>query len=578
MRFGVIDLETKGLGGDIVLIGAYDGQEFRTFKKLFDLTQYLLNHVWCRTWYAHNGGGYDYRYFLDDGPTRALIDRSSILLINGRLASFKFKSGVSFRDSYCLLPQGLNALSVGFGFGGKMEYDDYENHSDPLKLSKYLRDDCEQLYAILRAFRKEVPTEPRLTLAGTALAVWRGMYPKYWRWLREHKLSAAAEEFIREGYCGGRVEVFNQMGANLSYFDVNSMYPTEMLKGIPWGYWDWSKDALAERAYSKKLPGIYAADVDVPPMNIPPLPRRKGGKLLFPIGKLSGVWALPELLYAESLGVDIRRITKAVVFKEEREIFTDYVRRFWQMKNEGTGAKRTVAKLLLNSLYGKFGQRSEYSNIVGPNEAMERLKAGESIEVFDREMGLYIASEKARRDFIRPEIAAYITSRARISLHKGMNYLENSGYTVYYCDTDSIITDFRGVCLDREFRSGKAMGEWEREKEIDLGVFIAPKTYILKRPDGTEEVALKGIPMESAKGLTLEDARALVTGKRKRATMKVKRLVGLGEVSRRLDTRKARHRFRLLVSRERSVKVNTDKRRKGVGFKTNPRRLKEWGK
>lgn len=577
MRFGVIDLETKGLGGDIVAVGIYDGRKFRAFSNLHDALSFIDKRFWTRIWYAHNGGNYDFRYFLDDAKIVASIDRSSILMINGRMVAFRLRSGLEFRDSYALLPESLNALAEGFGFKGKKAYDDYENHADEKKLYEYLKYDCELTHQILMAFANELPVEPRMTIAATALRVWRSMYPKLWRWLRNHKLTRAATEFLREGYYGGRVEVFRQMGTGLNYYDVNSMYPAEMLKPVPWGYWTWVSGAFARRSMARGIPGFYQAKVTVPNMNIPPLPKRRDGKLLFPTGRIKGVWALPEIEYAMTLGVEINHVTKGLIFKESKVIFEDYVKRFWSMKNESKGAKRVVAKLMLNSCYGKFGMRSKFSTIIGPQEAMERMRLGESIEEFDRDLGLYVAEDIARRDFIRPEIAAYITARARVHLHRGMAWLESNGNSVYYCDTDSIITDYNGKSLAGDFKCGEALGEWEYEKSIMRGIFLAPKTYILLDYQGGTETALKGIPSEVSKNFTPEIAATLIRGEKKSEKMVVPRLVGLAEATRRLDTRRAPHKYRAMIQRERSVRVNIDKRRKGADFKTHPRRLKEWG-
>jgi len=577
MRFGIIDLETKGLGGDIVIVGVYDGERCNLFPTLEKAIDYIRNHLWCRTWYAHNGGGYDYRYFLDSPNILRLIDRGSMLMINGRLASFRFKDGVAFKDSFCLLPQSLNALAKGFGFKPKLDYDDYEEHKDKKKLYAYVKYDCELLHAVIQEFKRQIPAEPRLTLASTALAIWRGMYPKLWKWLRQHKLTKAAREFAREGYYGGRVEVFRQMGAGLCYYDVNSMYPAVMLDPVPWGYWEWVGKSFAGGAWARNLPGLYMANVLVPPMNIPPLPIKRGGKLIFPIGRLTGVWTQIELAYAVSIGCKVKKIHRALVFKETKSIFSDYVDRFWKMKAEGTGAKRTIAKLLLNSCYGKFGQRCEYTSICGPKEAMNRIRAGESIEVFDRELGLYLVEEISTRDFIRPEIAAYITARARVRLHKAIRFLELRDFNVYYCDTDSIVVDGEiKNCLRDEFRVGRKLGQWKLEKKITEGVFLAPKTYVLLFADGRIETALKGIPAESATDMTIHDVRALISGRRKSLTMKVKRLVGLGEASRRIDTRRAQHRYRSLVERNRTIRVNVDKRRRGEEFKTHPKFYRDW--
>ena len=66
----------------------------------------------------------------------------------------------------------------------------------------------------------------------------------------------------------------------------------------------------------------------------------------------------PELLYAYAKG--LISYSKSWATYHCRVVFDEFVAKFWQMKLEGEReknlVKRTFAKLLLNSLYGKFGQ------------------------------------------------------------------------------------------------------------------------------------------------------------------------------------------------------------------------------
>ena len=57
-------------------------------------------------------------------------------------------------------------------------------------------------------------------------------------------------------------------------------------------------------------------------------------------------------------GYRIVRIIKAKEFSQE-VIFTRYVEEMYRLKKEAVGAERFIAKLLLNSLYGKFGMKQE---------------------------------------------------------------------------------------------------------------------------------------------------------------------------------------------------------------------------
>src|SRR5690606_11940191 len=65
-------------------------------------------------------------------------------------------------------------------------------------------------------------------------------------------------------------------------------------------------------------------------------------------------------------------------------------------------------------------------------------------------------------------LASYITSLAR-AYH--FNLMEKIGFEhIYYCDTDSIITD-------KKIKTGTGIGELKLEHKIKEAVFIAPKSY-----------------------------------------------------------------------------------------------------
>ena len=108
---------------------------------------------------------------------------------------------------------------------------------------------------------------------------------------------------------------------------------------------------------------------------------------------------------------------------------------------------RALAKLMLNSFWGKFGQRSNMSQIdmvSEPRDYFEKL-TNDSIDV----TAVNFVSEefvemrwKYKNEFVdtNPKtntvIAAYTTSQARLKLY---SYLEQLGARALYADTDSVV-------------------------------------------------------------------------------------------------------------------------------------------
>jgi hypothetical protein len=86
---------------------------------------------------------------------------------------------------------------------------------------------------------------------------------------------------IKNGYYGGRVEVFKRYGENIYIYDVVSLYPSIMLKDLPIGCLIKSTDNNLDNYF-----GFCYASVNVPEgITAPILPfRKENGGLIYPTG------------------------------------------------------------------------------------------------------------------------------------------------------------------------------------------------------------------------------------------------------------------------------------------------------
>jgi len=186
-------------------------------------------------------------------------------------------------------------------------------------------------------------------------------------------------------------------------------------------------------------------------------------KLYFPIGKLNGVWTTEELLIAESLGCRIQKVFKAIYFRTEA-ILRDFVVKLYRLKKEAEEPARTIAKYLLNSFYGKFGQSPVKKVYITEADAP---KGSWPIMKPDGEpSGFAFYERTSNAAYLLPHISSAVTSMARLHLLSRLN--EN----VYYCDTDSVFTP---ESLD----TGKEIGEWSFVGEGECQ-FWQPKLYKFK--------------------------------------------------------------------------------------------------
>ena len=108
---------------------------------------------------------------------------------------------------------------------------------------------------------------------------------------------------------------------------------------------------------------------------------------------------------------------------------------------------RQHIKLLLNSALGKFNQQPNRvtTKFIRTTEELEKLLR-EGNEIVDlNDISDFICQVNLRSNFpmqsrkTNPIILAFITAKARISLHKYILLLRSKNFSPFYCDTDSIL-------------------------------------------------------------------------------------------------------------------------------------------
>ncbi|XP_020296498.1 uncharacterized protein LOC109861322, partial [Pseudomyrmex gracilis] len=178
---------------------------------------------------------------------------------------------------------------------------------------------------------------------------------------------------------------------------------------------------------------------------------------------------------------------------------------------------RSVAKLCLNSFWGKFGQRSNLpsTEVVKLQERLVSLLSSPEHEVTDilpvNDEVIYVLWQM-RDEAVIPSsitnviIAAYTTAQARLKLYE---YLERLGERVLYYNTDSCIYVSSGEPGEYEPRTGNFLGNMTDELEgygrgsyIESFVSGGPKfhAYVVRTLDGgaREVCKIKGITLNSA--------------------------------------------------------------------------------
>lgn len=338
-----------------------------------------------------------------------------------------------------------------------------------------------------------------------------------------YQIDRKRESFVRESYFGGRTEVFRtDLLENGLYVDRVSMYPSEMKEkyypvGIP--YWVNDRDKLMKiiDGTIDKLGFIRARvyHTDKVKTNYPVLPSKIDNKVMFLNADMRGTYTVPELQYAYQIGYEIEPIT-GLIFEEKRKIFTEFVDTFYPIKQHSKGGKRQVAKILLNSCYGKFGQRftmksPTFHYFMKEEDMFDYIQdKDENVHVAkDKDNPLWITTELMETTITHPyqnvAIASYVTAYGRLSLTKKLHELEKEGINVWYCDTDSVVIpryitrDGKTIDLKPKYTSEKhELGDWDIEKEFDKVKFLAPKAYISVE-ESKLKLKLKGVEKRKIK-------------------------------------------------------------------------------
>ncbi|XP_078699560.1 uncharacterized protein LOC144926542 [Branchiostoma floridae x Branchiostoma belcheri] len=357
-----------------------------------------------------------------------------------------------------------------------------------------------------------------------------------------------------------------EAGESLLYDDVTSLYPYVNKYALyPVGH---PKVIVDDFEDIQSYFGLAKCKI-LPPRGLyhPVLPCRIGDKLMFPLcytcavnqqqkcnhtdeeRSLVGTWVTTELNKAVEKGYKMVEIYEVHHFENSSDkLFTGYIDTFLKLKQESSGwpawvaddklspaerlekeneyiqkyheregilldrnnikknpGMRALAKLCLNSFWGKFGQRNNFTKteyVTTPARLYEIVGA-KNIEVHSLNIindDIVEVAYAYHKDFI-PEptntnvyIAAFTTAAARLKLYSELDRL---GEAVLYFDTDSIIYRCNGA---NRIELGDYLGDFTSEVEDHGGYIVefcsgGPKNYSYITADGTTVCKVRGFTL-----------------------------------------------------------------------------------
>ena len=424
------------------------------------------------TVYAHNGGKFDYFYFLAHAE-------KSLNIINGRIVKMHIGE-CEFRDSYAIIPIPLGAYNKTQIDYAKFEDTEREKHKR--EILEYLHDDCKYLYELVSKFVERFGD--KLTVGATAMSEMQKI-------LKLSRTNESHDRVFREFYLGGRVQYF-EAGAikgDFKIYDVNSMYPHVMRayrhpNGA--GFVD-SESTITPSGKLRDFPKAPMYFAKIKARNYGALPMRTENGLRFDVE--SGEFFATSHEIVAGLECDALKIDRVLeCYVPSRYIsFDAYVDKFVaekvEAKKKGDKVNELFAKFLLNSAYGKFGQNPDnfYDYVIG-GMARDRFAAG--FEFFEQFEDLIIYRKPCPKPVYHDvATAASVTGAARAQL---MRAIFNSTRPIY-CDTDSLICEELHEPIDPY-----TLGAWKFEGAGDSVYIAGRKLYAVYSGAECIKLASKG--------------------------------------------------------------------------------------
>lgn len=289
------------------------------------------------------------------------------------------------------------------------------------------------------------------TLAGQAFNAFRHRFMKTPLYIHSNPKYDVIE---MSAYKGGRVECFRlgrYTGDTFYKLDINSMYPYIMRHcRIPVRLIAQLPNLPLEDYLKLRRARLFIAQCKIK-TEVPCVAKRIDGKLIFPVGEFTETLTSPEidLLLNEGGEVELGEI----LLYQDALLFSDYVDFFYEKRKEykrqGNNVYEKICKLLMNSLYGKFGQKGVIYEPLDVEEVdpweLEPIynQKGEKMNPMIYLLGKYyiqIGKRVSLNSFIA--VSAFITAYARCLL---WNFIKKAGLeNVFYCDTDSLFVNTEG--------------------------------------------------------------------------------------------------------------------------------------
>lgn len=410
---------------------------------------------------------------------------------------------ITIYDSLKILPFSVETIAKGFNLPiSKLEIDYDEKREighilTPQEID-YLRNDVEIMSrALLTLFNQDLR---QMTQGSNALYDYKKIVGKknFSKWFPIPDYDFDVRQSYKGGftYCDPRRQG-QDIGEGI-VLDVNSLYPSVMYnRPLPYG-----EGIFFEGKYKPdKLYNLYVqmftCQFELKENYIPTI-QLKNNLSFIPTAYLSSSEDEEVTICLTSVDLEIffehyhvYNITyhSGWKFKSTTGLFKEYIDKWNAVKMEstlnGNKAMRTLAKLMLNALYGKFA--------LNPNVQSK-------IPYYDNGIIKYTLGEKETRNPIYIPVGTFITAWAR---HKTITSAQKVYDRFLYADTDSLHLIGTEIPKGLEVDPVK-LGAWKHESTFTRARFVRQKTYI-EEIDGELNITCAGMPSRCYKHVTWDN-------------------------------------------------------------------------
>ena len=368
-------------------------------------------------------------------------------------------------------------------------------HKLTLEEIDYLRKDV----SIVANAMKEVFNNgmTKLTVASDSMAeykrlIGRSNFNKYFPLFAEN-VDAEIRRALRGGYTYADSRFSKRVVGSGIALDVNGLYSFVMRNfDLPYGEYQYISGKVDSTDIRPLTIFSVTFTAKIKPNHIPCIQVK--GTSFFQQAEYQTIIDIPTTLvvtnvdwelYNDHYDIQILEYGGGYSFQSMKGMFDLYVDKWAAIKATSEGGKREIAKLHLNSLYGKFASNPDVTG---------------KIPIMKDDVVKLIRGPISTRPPVYTALGVFVTAYARdITIRAA----QDNYNTFAYADTDSLhlLQDIPPENLDIH---PTRLGAWKLEYHFKSAFYIRPKAYLEQKDNGTFVNRMAGLPEKISNKFTFD--------------------------------------------------------------------------